>query len=111
MPRLSPILIACAIIGLGIVSGRADDCSDKIAQLEALVDPSMRNPAPKPMLSQSTDAQLHHQPTAQSVRQAEEHARSRFAAALARAKTLNAEGNAAECIESVGEAKRFISID
>src|SRR5262249_10819674 len=101
MPRLSPILIACVIVGLGIVSGHTDDCSDEIAQLEALVDPSMRNPVAKHMLSQSTDAQLHHQPTAESVRRAEEHARSRFAAALAHAKTLNAEGKAAECIQSV----------
>jgi hypothetical protein len=47
----------------------------------------------------SIDAQRHHQPTRESVRRAEENARRRFAAILARTKILNAEGKTTECLQ------------
>jgi hypothetical protein len=111
MPPVSLIMIAWAIIGLDRASAHTDICGDEIAQLEALLDRSMRKPVARPMLPQSIDSQLHRQPTPESVRRAEEHAQSRFAAALARAKILNADGKATECIQSVREAKRLLSTD
>jgi len=111
MPPLFLIVIACAIIGLDIASARADTCSDEIARLEALVDRSMGNAVAEPMRPQSTDAQLHHQPTPESVRRAEESAQLRLAAILARAKILNADGKIPECIKSVVEAKRLLGIN
>jgi hypothetical protein len=68
----------------------------------------MGNPIAKPTASQSVDAQLHRQPTPRSVRQAGENAQLRFAAILARAKILNADGKTTECIQSVAEAKRLL---
>jgi hypothetical protein len=102
-------MIAFAIIGLDMASAHTDTCSDEIAQLEALAE-SMGNPMAKPSLPQSTHAQLHHQPTPESVRRAEEGARLRFATALARAKILNAEGKTTDCMQSVTAAKRLLGV-
>jgi hypothetical protein len=102
------VMIACAIIGLNVAPAHAETCSDEIAQLEELVVQSM---AARPTLRQSTDAQLHHQPTPQSVGRAEENALLRFTAILARAKALNADGKTAECIQSVAEAMRLLRHD
>jgi len=108
MPPLSLVMIAFAIIGLDMASAHTDTCSDEIGQLEAYQ--SIGNPIAKPTLPQSIDAQLHHQPTRESVRQAEENARLRFATVLARAKILNAEGKTTECMQSVTEAKRLLGL-
>ena len=115
MPPLSLITIACAIIALDIASvhmtsAQTDPCSNQIAQLEALVNRSMGNPVAKPTGPQSIDAQLHHQPTRDSVRRAVENANLRFASILAHAKTLNADGKTTECIQSVAEAKRLLGL-
>jgi hypothetical protein len=103
-------MIAFAIIGLDMASAHTDTCSDGIGRLEALVDQSIGNPLAKPTLPQSIDAQLHHQTTRESVRRAEENARLRFAAILARAKILDAQGKATECMQSVTEANRLLGL-
>jgi hypothetical protein len=110
MSPLFLIMLACAVIGLGMASAHADTCSDEIARLEALVDQSMSNPIVKPMSRQSIDAQLHHQPTQESVRRAEENAQGRFEEILERAKIMNADGQTTECIQSVAEVKRLLGI-
>ena len=116
MPPLSLIMIACVIIALDVASAhmtsaQADTCSNQIAQLEALVDQSMGNSVAKPTVPQSIDAQLHHQPTRDSVRRAEENAQLRLLSILARAKTLNADGKMTECIQSVAQARRLLGIN
>jgi hypothetical protein len=109
MPQLLLILIAFAAIGPETGLGRTDICSDEIAQLEALIQ-SMTHRTAKPTLPQTIDAQLHHQPTLESVRRADETAQLRFAVALARAKILDARGRTTECMQSVAEAKRLLAI-
>src|SRR5262245_3479348 len=111
MPPLSLIMTACAIIALDMASAQmtsayTETCSNQIAQLEAFGDQRMGNPVAKPTARQSIDPQLHHQPTRDSVRRAEQNAKLRFASILARAKTLNTDGKMTECIQSVAEAKR-----
>src|SRR5262249_5985174 len=109
MPRLVLIVIALVAIEHDLALARSDACSDEIAQLEASIQ-SMRQPAPKPTLPQTTGAKLHHQPTPESVRRAEEAAQLRFAFALARAKVLSAHGETAECMQALAKAKRFLAI-
>jgi hypothetical protein len=114
MPPPSLVMIASAIIALDVASAHmtsshTDTCSNQIAQLEASLIQSMGSPVAT--VPQSIDAQLHHQPTADSVRRAEENARLKFASILARAKTLNADGKMTECIQSVAEAKRLLGIN
>jgi hypothetical protein len=113
MPPLSLPVIALAIIARDVASAHStsahtDTCSNQIAQLEASASQSMGNPIAKPTVAQSIDAQLHHQPTRDSVRRAEENAKLRFASILARAKTLDADGKMTECIQSLAEAKRLL---
>jgi hypothetical protein len=108
MPPLSVIMIGCAIVGLDTASAHTETCGEEIARVEALLDQSMGDPSAKPTIAQSVDAQLHHQPTRESVRRADENAHSMFAAILARAKMLNANGKTTECIQSVAEAKRLL---
>src|SRR5262245_37713403 len=105
---LSPfplIIIACAIFGLKVASVHGSECSEEIARLEALLTQPMVKPAPRPMTPQSIESQLHHQPTTDSVRRAQESAQSRIAAVLARARKLSAEGKTPECIQASGEAQ------
>jgi hypothetical protein len=110
MHSLFLILVSCVVLPLNIASAHPGPCSDTIAQLEALVEKSMGNRAIRPALQQSLGAQLHHQPTRESVRRAEIVARSQLAAILARAKILDAEGKATECMQSVIEAKRLLDL-
>jgi len=105
------VILACAIVGFGVAPSNADDCSDQIARLEALLDHSMSNPPPRPMTPQSVDAQLHHQPTPDSLRRGEESAQLRLAAVLTRAKILSAEGKTPECLQSIAEARIILGIN
>src|SRR5262249_57364552 len=91
---LSPlplIIIACALFGLKVASVHGSECSEEIARLEALLTQPMVKPAPRPMTPQSIESQLHHQPTPDSVRRAQETAQSRIAAALGRPSSLTAD--------------------
>ena len=111
MPPLTLIVVACAIIALEMAPAHAYACSIEIAQLEALIDESMGKALAKPTISQSVDAQLHHQPTPESVRRADANAHLGFATILAHAKALNADGKTDECIQSVAEAMRLLRHD
>src|SRR5262249_17979390 len=111
MSPLTLIVVACAIAAPEMALALANTCSEEIAQLEALIDESMGKALAKPTTSQSVDAQLHHQPTPESVRRADENARLRFATILAHAKALNADGKTNECIQSVAEAMRLLRHD
>jgi hypothetical protein len=104
------ILIACAILGGNIASARTGPCSDTIAQVEALVDPSTGNRVARLTAPQSIGAQLSHQPTPESVRRAEEDAHLRFASILAHARILDAEGKTTERMRSVTDAKRLLDL-
>jgi hypothetical protein len=91
--------------GLGIASAHAGPCSYEIAQFELAVRQSARNPNAGPMAPQSIGAQIDRQPTPSSVKRAEERARAKFAATLARAKRLDALGNRAGCTRALAAAR------
>jgi hypothetical protein len=59
------------------------------------------------MARQTIGAQLDRQPTPASVKRAQERAHSTFAANLARAKRLDAQGNRAGCTRALAAAKRM----
>jgi hypothetical protein len=98
-------LVVCIALGLGVTSAYAGPCGDEIAQLENALRQSESNPATGPTAPQSIGAQLHRQPTPDSVRRAEVDSRPDLDAILSRAKALDAEGKTAECMELVGTAK------
>jgi type IV secretory pathway VirJ component len=65
----------------------------------------MQQPKVRPLAQQAVVAQVHHQPTPQSVENAAEKGRAEVGALLARAKVFDAEGNAAECMNVVSRLK------
>ena len=95
--------IAVAVLGLSLTAAHAGPCSEKIAQFEQAVRQSAGNPNAGPMARQSIGAQIDRQPTPASVKRAQ----STFAATLARAKRLDAQGNRAGCTRALAAAKRM----
>jgi hypothetical protein len=102
MPALSIVGVTLA---LGIASADAGPCTADIARFENTVRNSAQNPGAGPSGRQTVGAQLGHEPTPGSIEQAEEQAQTRFETTLARAKTLDAQGNGAECTQALSEAK------
>jgi hypothetical protein len=107
MIRASAAIIAPCLLWLGIASAHAGPCTTAIAQFEQAVRQSAGNPNAGPMAPQSIGAQIDRQPTPGSIKRAEERAQGMFAAALARAKRLDAQGNRSGCTRALAAAKRM----
>jgi hypothetical protein len=103
-------LLVVATLGLSVTAAHAGPCSSKIAQFEQAVRQSAANPNAGPMAPQSIGAQLDRQPTPASMRRAEQQAQATFAATLARAKRLDAQGNRAGCSRALAAAKRMYNL-
>ena len=108
--RPSATLLVAAALGLSVAAAHAGPCSSRIAQFEQAVRQSAGNPNAGPMAPQSIGAQLDVQPTPASVRRAEQKAQAVFAATLARAKRLDAQGNRAGCTRALAAARRMYNL-
>jgi len=89
-------------------SGRAahsGPCAVQIARLEGQIRHAATSPENGPTAPQSVAGQLHHQPTPDSVQNAERNARLAAAAALDRVRQADVEGNAVACAKALDEAK------
>lgn len=84
----------------------AGSCIDQITKIEHIT----QWPTLIPLAKQSIDAQLHRQPTPQTVKSAAETARGEVVALLGRAKELDATGDAARCKSVVSELKRRLRV-
>jgi hypothetical protein len=62
------------------------------------------------MAPQSIDAQLGYQPTPASIKRAAQRAKATFAATLARAKRLDAQGHRAGCTRALAAARRMYNL-
>jgi hypothetical protein len=93
-------LAAVALVGTA-AAAHAGPCTAQIAEVERYLG----RLALGPTASQSIGAQLHHQPTPQSVERSLSTARADAEAALDRARKADAEGNAAACTKALDEAK------
>jgi hypothetical protein len=87
----------------------AGPCTAQIAAVEQQIRQARAAALPagpgEPSAPQSIGAQLHHQPTPGSVQSAEREAVAASDAALERARTADAAGDAAACGRALGEAK------
>jgi hypothetical protein len=92
-------------LALALTSARASPCSDEIATLETAINTSESSPALAPTAPQSVGAQLHHQPTPQSVQRAEAAPNTELSDIVKRAKALDAEGKTKECMDLVATGK------
>jgi hypothetical protein len=111
MSRISVVFIVLAVLGATPSLARAGACRDEIEQLRSAARRVANNPDAGPTAPQSVGAQLGHQPTPESVRQAEKRAQSRFVAILARARTLDARGRHAQCMRAVAGARRTLELN
>jgi hypothetical protein len=111
MPSRANVLWAvAATVCASTVSALAGPCTADISQIENTVRISTTNPLAGPTGRQTIAAQLGHQPTQDSVRQAEEQAGARVESVLSRAKALDAQGRADECARAVREAKLLLDM-
>jgi hypothetical protein len=99
--------IVCGLLCLSIPVAQAGPCSEDIAQFEAAIRQSAGNPNAGLMAPQSVAAQLDHQPTPASLKQAQKRLQSTFSATMARAKRLDAKGDRAGCSRALSAAKRM----
>ena len=100
-------LILVAVLGLTSTFAQAGPCSADIAQFETAVRQSAGNPYAGLTAPQSVDAQIDRQPTPASMKRAKQRLKSKFAAAMARAKRLDAQNDRAGCERALSVAKRM----
>jgi len=98
------VLATAAFVGTA-TAAHAGPCTSLIAEAEQSIGRLASGPASGPTATQSLRAQLHHQPTPQSVERAASTAHADAEAALDRARKANAEGDIAACTKAVDEAK------
>ena len=103
---VTPVLVAVAL-WLSSATAQAGPCTADISQFEASVHQSAGDPFAGLTARQSVDAQLGHQPTPESVHNADQRVKSRFAAAMARAKRYDAQGNRSGCTRALDAAKKI----
>jgi hypothetical protein len=107
--RLQPIAVffVALAIWLNAAPAQAGPCTAEISQFEATVHQSAGDPFAGLTARQSVGAQLGHQPTPESLHQADERLKSRFSAAMARAKRYDAQGIRSGCTRALNAAKRI----
>jgi hypothetical protein len=107
--KLQPMAVCLVASALCLNSGlaQAGPCTTDISQFEATIHQSAGDPFAGLTARQSVNAQLGHQPTPESVNQANERLKSRFSAAMARAKRYDAKGNRSGCTRALNAAKKI----
>jgi hypothetical protein len=103
------LLIATTAATLLCGSGYAHSgpCTSQIEQLERQIGHASSSAKSGPTAPQSIEAQLHHQPTPETVRNAERKANADAAAVLQRARQADTDDNPAACAKALDEAKRY----
>ena len=103
-PSATALVVPIAL-ALALTSAHASPCSDEIASLERALNASEGSPVLVPTEPQSLGAQLHHQPTPQSVQRAEAAPSTELNDIVKRAKVLDAGGKTKECTDLVATGK------
>ncbi|WP_125461536.1 MULTISPECIES: hypothetical protein [Rhodomicrobium] len=94
-------LTACGLLILASPAVQAGLCTPEIAHFED----STRYMDSVPSGKQTIGAQLHHQPTPESVEQATKAAETGVAATLAKARDLDSKGEDTACLKLLDDAK------
>jgi hypothetical protein len=105
--QLTAAFLIGAVLWLDTGIAQAGPCTADISQFEATLHQSAGDPLAGLTAHQSVDAQLSHQPTPQSVHQADQRLKSRFSAAMARAKRYDAQDNRSGCTRALDAAKKI----
>jgi hypothetical protein len=104
-----PMAVFLVALALCLNSGlaQAGPCTADISQFEAAIHQSAGDPFAGLTARQSVNAQLGHQPTPESVQQANERLKSRFSSAMARAKRYDAQGDRSGCTHALNAARKM----
>ncbi len=102
-------LIAAAFIATQ-TTAQAGACTEEIAKLQKVADDTRAHGFTGPTANQSIGAQLHHQPTPESIAVAENMASGKVDAVLASAKKSDDEGKEADCMSSIEKAKLLLNV-
>jgi hypothetical protein len=107
----SPVVlsVAVALVG-GVLAAQAGPCTKQISQVEAQIRRAQAQQAGAPSAPQSVAAQLHRQPTTQSVKTALNQANEDGVDVLNRAKKADAAGKAKECANALAEARQLYGL-
>jgi hypothetical protein len=105
--RRTSVGLLCAVLGLYPAFAEAGPCSADIAQFESAIRQSTGNPYAGLTAHQSVAAQNERQPTAASMKKAEQDLKAKFAATMAHAKRLGARNDRAGCERVLSAAKRM----
>lgn len=105
------LLAVTAVILFGSIgAAQSGPCTAQIAQIEHQIGSDEAGPTFGLKAPQSVDAQLHHQPTPNSVEQAEHVANTDGDVAIDRAITADAAGDGTRCNQELSAARRFYNI-
>ena len=96
---------ATVALCLSVTGTLAGPCTAQIAELEQRVSSAPASPQNMPSAPQSVGAQLHRQPTPNTVQTAAGRANADADAALERARKADAENDADACNAALGEAR------
>jgi hypothetical protein len=108
--RLQPMAVVFFVTmapWMNSAMAEAGPCTADISQLEATVYQTAGDPFAGLSARQSVNAQLHHQPTPESLHRADQRLKARFSAALARAKLYDAQGNRSGCTRALDAARKI----
>jgi hypothetical protein len=112
MDKLTLAALAAAVSILSIQTpAHAGACSEEIAKLHTIADESQAHRFVGPTEGQTVGAQLHHQPTPESIAAAETNAVNKVGAVLKRAESFDAAGKETDCMASVGEARLLLGLE
>jgi hypothetical protein len=104
------IATTAATLLCGSAAAHSGPCTSQIEELERQIGHAPSSAKIGPTAPQSIEAQLHHQPTPETVHNAERKANADAAAALQRARQADTDDNPAACAKALDEAKRRWSI-
>jgi hypothetical protein len=104
---IAALVTVGSVLGFHSTPAYAGPCTAQIEQFETAIRQSSGNPMAGLAARQSVAAQLNHQPTPESLKQAIDRLKSQFDATMARAKRLDAQGNRSGCTRALKAAKRM----
>ena len=107
--RRSLQVVAAVLVAAALAASPADagSCTDEIIGFEQTVRQAVSDSDAGPTAPQSRAAQLHRQPTVQSITEAAARARTAFEQSLADARWFDTQGNADACSDILYRAKRM----
>jgi hypothetical protein len=101
----------CGLILVLTPAAYAGPCTAQIANLKQQIKLSASNPMVGPSAPQTVGAQLHRQPTPNTVEHADTKANADADAALDRARKADAAGDASGCHSALVEARRLYGLE